>query len=73
MELISEAEKSRRRRINQSVIGTNQMEGLTLDEETLSLMRRYEEGELDRDGLSAAIDLHVARLLQERSSLAGAA
>ncbi len=73
MQPISDEEKSRRRRINQSVIGTNAMEGLTLDEETLSLMRQYEEGELNRDELSAGIDLHVARLLQERSAFAGAA
>ncbi|ADW67736.1 antitoxin VbhA family protein [Granulicella tundricola] len=73
MQPISDEEKSRRRRINQSVIGTNAMEGLSLDEETLSLMRRYEEGEIDREELSSAIDLHVARLLRERSALAGAA
>ena len=36
MPRISEAEKLRRRRINESVIGTNAMEGLTLDAETVS-------------------------------------
>jgi hypothetical protein len=60
---ISEDEKLRRRRINESVIGTNAMEGLVLDAETLALMRRYEEGELTRQQLSAEIDLHVEKLL----------
>jgi hypothetical protein len=63
MPQISAEEKLRRRRINQSVIGTNVMEGLTLDSETLSLMHRYEEGELTRQQLSAEIRLHVDKLL----------
>jgi hypothetical protein len=60
---VSEAEKLRRRRINESVIGTNAMEGLTLDAETLALMDRYAEGELTREQLSAGIDRHVDKLL----------
>jgi hypothetical protein len=60
---VSEAEKLRRRRINESVIGTNAMEGLTLDTETLALMDRYAEGELTREQLSAGIDRHVDKLL----------
>lgn len=63
MAQISEAEKLHRRRINQSVIGTNAMEGLTLDAETLALMDRYAEGELTREQLSAEIDRHVDTLL----------
>jgi hypothetical protein len=63
MPRISQAEKLRRRRINESVIGTNAMEGLTLDAETLALMDRYAEGELTREQLSAEIDRHVDKLL----------
>jgi hypothetical protein len=77
---ISEAEKLRRRQVNESVIGTNAMEGLELDAETLALMRRFEEGELTRQQLSAEIDLHVEKLLAQqgasssrRTRIAGAA
>ena len=69
MPAISEKERTRRRNLNESVIGTNLMEGLTLDGETLSLMRLYEEGEMDREQLSAAIDLHVDRMIEQRRSL----
>jgi hypothetical protein len=60
---ISEEEKLRRRQITENVIGTNAMEGIVFDAETLALMRRYEEGELTRQELSAEIDLHVDKLL----------
>ena len=60
---ISEEEKLRRRHINESVIGTNAMEGIIFDAETLTLMRRYEEGELTSQQLSAEINLHVDKLL----------
>jgi hypothetical protein len=63
MPTISTAEKLRRHKSNQSVIGTSAMEGIVLDRETLELMRRFEEGELDRAALSAAIQAHVQRLL----------
>jgi hypothetical protein len=63
---ISEAEKLRRRHINESVIGTNAMEGLTLDAETLALMDRYAEGELTSEQVSAGIRLHVDQLLEAR-------
>ncbi len=66
MAAISEEEKLNRRNANASVIGTNAMEGLTLDSETLTLMRRFEDGELSRQQLSAAIDLHVASMLSKR-------
>ena len=59
---ITVQEKQRRRQINDSVIGTNAMEGIELDAETIALMRRYEEGELSRQELSAAIDAHVEAL-----------
>ena len=81
MAAISEEEKLRRRNANASVIGTNAMEGLTLDSETLTLMRQFEEGDLSREQLSAAIDRHVAGMLNQRanaqeelvSAIAGAA
>ncbi len=65
---ISEAEKLRRRQVNESVLGTTAMEGLTLDAETLALMRRFEEGELTRQELSVAIDRHVQNLLALQGS-----
>ena len=68
MPFISEEEKLRRRQVNESVLGTNAMEGLTLDAETLALMRRFEEGELTRQQLSAAIDRHVETLLAQQVS-----
>ena len=70
---LSEQERKRRRESNADVLGTNAMEGLLPDDETLALMRRFEEGELDREQLSAAIDKHVAKLLAARTSLVGAA
>jgi len=63
---ISEEEKLRRRRSNESVIGTHAMEGMQLDDATLALMRRFEEGEIDRAQLSAGIDQHVQDLLSAR-------
>lgn len=60
---ISEEEKLRRRQINESVKGTNAMEGIVFDAETLALMRRYEEGELTSQQLSVEINLHVDKLL----------
>jgi len=63
MDHISEQEKARRRQINESVIGTNAMEGIVFDAKTLALMRRYEEGELTSQQLSAEIDRHVDKLL----------
>lgn len=80
MSSISEQEMLRRRRINQSVIGTNAMEGLQLDAETIALMAQYERGELSREQLSAEIDRHVsdlatalARKSARKQAVAGAA
>ncbi len=67
MAAITEEEKLRRQRVNASVFGTNAMEGLTLDAETLGLMRRFETGELTREQLSAAIDEHVNAMLSARN------
>jgi hypothetical protein len=67
MPSISPEEKLRRQRINESVIGTSAMEGITLDTQTLLLIRRYEDGELTREELSAAIDAHVREMLALRS------
>jgi hypothetical protein len=66
---ISDDEKARRKRVNASVIGTSAMEGVTLDRETLDMMRRFEQGELTRDQLSAGIDAHVEKLLATRNRL----
>jgi hypothetical protein len=66
MASISEEEKARRRRVNASVIGTNAMEGLELDSETLTMMHLFEEGKMTRKQLSAAIDGHVAEMLAAR-------
>jgi len=63
MAMISEQEKLSRRHSNEDVMGTMAMEGLDLDEPTLALMRRFEEGDLNREQLSAAIQLHVQGIL----------
>jgi hypothetical protein len=73
MAVITEEEKLRRRQSNEDVIGTSAMEGQFLDESTLSLMHRFEEGELDREQLSAAIHLHVQGMLAARHSSAPSA
>ena len=65
---ISAAEKLRRRESNQSVIGTNAMEGIVLDQQTLELMHRFEEGEFDRAELSAAIQAHVQTILARQGN-----
>ncbi len=63
MSKISEEEKLSRKLAGDSVIGTSAMEGLTLDAATLELMRRFQEGEIDLDQMSAGIDRHVQALL----------
>lgn len=73
MSQMLEAEKIRRRESNQDVLGSHAMEGIFPDEATISLMRRFEDGELTREELSAAIDCHVQDLLAARTRLAGAA
>lgn len=68
MAVITEEEKLRRRQSNEDAIGTLAMEGLSLDAPTLALMRQFEEGELDREELSAAVRSHVASLHARMSS-----
>jgi len=68
---ISEDEKLRRRESNEDVLGTHAMEGLSPDAATRALMDRFADGELSREQLSAAIDLHVEKLLAKRSAMAG--
>ncbi|SNT30948.1 hypothetical protein SAMN05421770_10795 [Granulicella rosea] len=70
---ISEDEKLRRRQSNEDVLGTHAMEGLFPDTTTTALLERFAEGELNREQLSAAIDLHVQQLLTARGHMAGAA
>jgi hypothetical protein len=68
MATISEAEKRSRRQSAESVIGTSAMEGITLDAPTLALMRRFQEGEIDLDQMSAGIDRHMQSLLDARQT-----
>jgi hypothetical protein len=72
MPAISEQEKLRRRQSNQDVLGTHAMEGIFPDAATLALMDRFAEGELSREELSYAIDLHVQGLLAARGHLVSA-
>ncbi len=65
---ISAEEKLRRHRVNESVIGTNAMEGLKLDARMLQLMRQFEESSMTREELSVVIDAHVADLAARLSS-----
>ena len=71
MPAITEEEKLRRRLSIESVIGTNAMEGISLDAPTLALMHRYQEGEIDLDQMSSGIDLHVQSMGDQ--SLSGSA
>jgi hypothetical protein len=73
MPAISEAEKQRRRRVNTSVMGTNAMEGIHPDTETLVLLRQFEEGHLTREQLSEALDRHVENLVAASRPVAAAA
>ena len=73
MAAISEEEKSSRRRITDSVIGTNVMEGQPPDAATLAIMRRYDNGELTLDEFSAEMDAHASSLNRTHRTLAGVA
>jgi hypothetical protein len=73
MAAISEEEKSSRRRITDSVIGTNVMEGQPPDATTLAIMRRYDNGELTLDEFSAEMDAHASSLIRTHRTLAGVA
>ena len=68
MGLISDEEKLRRRESVESVLGTSAMEGQFPDTSTLALLERFEKGEFDQQGLSAAIDRHVEHLLAARAA-----
>ena len=73
MAAISEEEKLRRRRGDESIMGSFAMEGLTLDVDTLALMHRFEAGELTCEQLGIAIDRHVEAMLRADTIVAGAA
>ena len=75
MEMITAAERARRRRIVGSVIGTHEMEGLAPDAETRQILNGYAEGELTEEQFSAAMQSHAQEILESlRSrSLVGAA
>jgi Antitoxin VbhA len=65
MSNISEAEKQRRRRISESVIGTHLMEGLPPDAATRSLLKQYEDGDLTQEDLSDALRAHALGVVNE--------
>ena len=62
MATVSEEEKLYRRQSNASVIGTNAMEGLTLDPVSAEIGRLFDEGKLTLSEFSAAMQEHVSRL-----------
>ena len=71
MPVITEEEKLRRHRINESVIGTHVMEGLAPDPTTAEILERYANGALTLDAFSSAMDQHAHELLQAKQKLAG--
>ena len=70
---ISQEEQLRRRRMTDSVIGTNVMEGQAPDAATLAILRRYDCGELTLDEFSAEMDAYARSLIRRHSPLAGVA
>lgn len=73
MAAISEDDKLRRRRSNESVFGTFAMEGMTPDEPSREIFRQYAEGILTLDQFSEAMDLHAYSLVAMHAKMAGAA
>jgi hypothetical protein len=70
---ISEEEKLRRQRSNESVLGSSAMEGLFPDQATQAILRQYENGELSLEQFSQAMDSHARQLLTAQGKMAGAA
>ncbi len=60
---IAADEMTRRRQRNASVLGSQAMIGCPADAETVRLLDRYAEGELDSEELSAALDFHARNLV----------
>ena len=73
MAAISEEEKLRRWRANESVFGTFAMEDLTPDETTRAIFRQYADGSLTLEQFSDAMDRHAHSLLAAHGKMAGAA
>jgi Antitoxin VbhA len=73
MAAISEEEQLRRRRITDSVIGTNVMEGQPPDATTLAILRRYDRGDLTLEEFSAEMDAHARSLIRMHGTMAGVA
>jgi hypothetical protein len=73
MPTISEEEQSKRRRMSDSVIGTNIMEGQPPDAATLAILRRYDCGELTLEEFSAEMDAHARSLIRMHAPMAGVA
>ena len=72
MPTMSASEKARRIRINESVAGTHAMEGLQLDQQTLNLMRMWEDGEIDADQLSEALHAYGMSLVESTRAVGAA-
>ncbi len=70
---ISGEEKLRRHRIVESSIGTNAMEGQMPDALTRDILRQFEEGELNLERFSSAMDSHAHELFAKHGDMAGAA
>ena len=66
MPSISEDEMNGRQRSVASNLGTHAMEGLFPDGPTLTILRRYEHGELTLEQFSEAMDAHARKLIAAR-------
>ena len=73
MASISEEEKLRRRNSVESVLGTNALEGLVANADTVALLGRYQEGEIELDRLLVALDAHAQKLVAADGQVVGAA
>jgi hypothetical protein len=73
MPTISEAESQQRRQAVSSVIGTHEMEGITLAPDARQLLDRYAAGEMTLEEFSAGMDGCAEALLAKRGLLVRAA
>ncbi len=73
MPRISEEERSRRRNMMQSVLGTHEMEGMFADKATVAIMDSYVSGEFDMDEFSSAMENHARSLVHAASTLVAVA
>ncbi len=68
MALIAEAEKQRRQQIVASVLGTNVMEGITLDRPMMSALQQFESGAITVEEFSSTVRDHGCARLAARSA-----